>query len=215
MVRGLFYWYASGMISLGLALLLSIHPGGRDANGCHVCRTDCEAKGYKTGERHCHGEPKLGSKPGTAPKSEPKPEAPPKLRHGQKAYVEKVIDGDTLKVRVGEHRYSLRIQGIDCPESKPNAKCKRDVDNACEAQIPKGRDASKFAAKLVKQKTVTLEATSGEGELDHGRYGRPLAYVRLDDGRDFGLEMVKHGCADYGWKYPHPRSAQYVAAMPK
>ena len=30
------------------------HPGGRDANGCHVCRTNCEKWGHRYGERHCH-----------------------------------------------------------------------------------------------------------------------------------------------------------------
>lgn len=32
-------------------------------------------------------------------------------------------------------------------------------------------------------------------------------YVRLDDGRDFGLVLVTGLCEDFSWKYPHPRSA--------
>ena len=30
------------------------HPGGRTADGCHVCRTNCDKHGLQTGERHCH-----------------------------------------------------------------------------------------------------------------------------------------------------------------
>ncbi len=46
----------------------------------------------------------------------------------QDAYVEKVTDGDTIKVRLlpsGE-KITVRLLGIDCPESHKNAKCKRD-----------------------------------------------------------------------------------------
>jgi len=46
---------------LAIALLFSFmpiianaHPGGKDANGCHVCRTNCEKWGLRYGERHCH-----------------------------------------------------------------------------------------------------------------------------------------------------------------
>jgi endonuclease G len=30
------------------------HPGGRDANGCHICRSNCEIYNLAAGERHCH-----------------------------------------------------------------------------------------------------------------------------------------------------------------
>lgn len=33
---------------------VSAHPGGRDANGCHVCRSNCAKHGLQTGEKHCH-----------------------------------------------------------------------------------------------------------------------------------------------------------------
>lgn len=31
------------------------HPGGTDANGGHVCRTNCDSWGYEYGEYHTHG----------------------------------------------------------------------------------------------------------------------------------------------------------------
>jgi endonuclease YncB( thermonuclease family) len=123
-----------------------------------------------------------------------------------------VDDGDTIKVRLlpsGE-KQTVRIQGIDCPESHVNAKCKRGPKEGrhdCAWQVPRGLKASKRAAELMKQKTVYLECA---GKCTKVRYGRDLRYVRLEDGRDFGLIMIKEGlCEDYGWKYPHPRGGEY------
>lgn len=33
---------------------IKAHPGRTDANGCHVCRTNCDKWGLSTGEYHCH-----------------------------------------------------------------------------------------------------------------------------------------------------------------
>lgn len=47
-----------GMMICILVLCPSViqaHPGNTDASGCHVCRTNCEKWGLKTGEYHCHG----------------------------------------------------------------------------------------------------------------------------------------------------------------
>lgn len=32
------------------------HPGRTDSNGCHTCRSNCEAWGLHTGEYHCHNQ---------------------------------------------------------------------------------------------------------------------------------------------------------------
>ena len=32
------------------------HSGGLADDGCHFCRTDCEALGFEPDKRHCHGE---------------------------------------------------------------------------------------------------------------------------------------------------------------
>ena len=134
-----------------------------------------------------------------------------------KAYVEKVVDGDTIKVRVlnqGNKIHTIRITGIDCPESHKNKKCKRDGQQGrrgCDWQVPRGLEASRGAAKLLKHKTVTLECG---GKCKKGGYGRHLRYVRLDDGSDYGLRMVRDGyCEDFGWKYPHPRDKTYKSTQ--
>src|SRR5690606_24025046 len=103
----------------------------------------------------------------------------------------------------------LRILGIDCPESRPNTKCRKT--KSCAAEVPRGKLATRRTADLAPVGArVTVEAGKGEGPLELDRYRRPLGYVRLEDGRDLGLVLVREGlCADYGWKYPHARMEQY------
>ncbi|MDF1564660.1 MAG: thermonuclease family protein [Deltaproteobacteria bacterium] len=197
-------------LSNAIAGLALAHPGGRDAEGCHTCRTKCEQYGLSAGERHCHGEGEA------APPAPARPElraTPRAASHGtslELAYVDKVLDGDTIKVRAGGEKLTIRVLGIDCPESKRNRKCKADK-TGCAWQIPWGMKAAKRAAALLKHQQVTLEC---EGKCGAGRFGRPLRYVRLPDGRDFGQVMIEEGfCADYGWKYPHPRGRAYRRAQ--
>jgi hypothetical protein len=42
------------LMILTLPSLALASPGGTDALGCHVCRTNCAKYGLETGERHCH-----------------------------------------------------------------------------------------------------------------------------------------------------------------
>jgi endonuclease YncB( thermonuclease family) len=197
---------------LGLSASAFAHPGPvSPKDGCHVCRNHCERYGIPPG-RHCHPErlarqqerEQDAGRTGSGKAAQrPDPLA------GRKAYVEKVVDGDTLKVRVdGGLRVTVRVLGIDCPESHANEKCARDGRQGrkgCAEQVPLGLEASRRAAALLKHRTVTLE-----GPTKRDLYGRTLAYVRLPDGRDFGALMVKDGlCEDFGWKYPHPRMKEY------
>jgi micrococcal nuclease len=121
-----------------------------------------------------------------------------------------ITDADTIKVSRDGQETTVRVLGIDCPESKPNSKCRRDGRKGrpgCAEQVPRGKAATKRARELLEGATVTLEC---DGECKPGVYGRALRYIRLSDGRDYGLVMVKAGlCEDYGWKYPHPRMKSY------
>lgn len=127
---------------------------------------------------------------------------------GARAYVDKITDGDTLVVRVADQKVKVRVLGIDCPESHRNPKCEqagRSGRPGCAEQIPRGLKAAQRAAELMKHQTVTLE-----GPISRDRNGRTLAYIRLPDGRDYGLLTIREGlCEDYGWKYPHPRMGTY------
>jgi micrococcal nuclease len=128
------------------------------------------------------------------------------------AAVVHVVDGDTIDVQLssGKRRVRVRLLGIDCPESHVNERCTREAlrgGQTCAAQIPLGRAAARRTAQLASRRSVTLEP---DGAQLHDRYGRLLAYVRLPDGSDLGLTLLREGfCSDYSASYPHPRAARY------
>ena len=176
------------------------HPGKRDDAGGHTCRTSCGKWDLETGQYHLHDA-----------------QASVRQREPVAAYVEKVVDGDTLEVRLigekGAPRKRVRLLGLDCPESHDNRKCASEGRRglmSCDEQVPLGVAAGKAAAAIVKQQKVSLRADGPDRE---DRYGRLLAYVETDAGVDLGLALIRGGhCQDYGWRFPHPRQKAYVAA---
>jgi micrococcal nuclease len=124
--------------------------------------------------------------------------------------VDRVVDGDTVRVFLDGQSVSVRMIGINTPETvKPGS----DVE--CF-----GPEASDFAKDLLDGATVTLEYDDSQGRLD--RYDRTLAYVwrELPDGtlRLFNLESVtggfayqrQYGSASYAWQ-PEFEQAQRTA----
>jgi len=105
--------------------------------------------------------------------------------------VERVVDGDTLKLSDSER---VRLIGIDTPESKDNAKLRKDSkrtgQNAKEI-IEMGKRAADFTRKLVDGKEVKLEFDVSQRD----KYGRLLAYVYLIDGTFVNAEIIKQGFA--------------------
>jgi micrococcal nuclease len=101
------------------------------------------------------------------------------------ARVARVIDGDTIAVRVdGGHERSVRLLGIDTPEThRPGTPIE------CG-----GPEASANMARLAPPGTaVALERDPSQDRVD--RYGRLLAYVRLPDGRLAEEEQLTAGWA--------------------
>lgn len=182
------------------------HPGGTDADGCHVCHKECARWDETAGTRHCHGEENEQKQ--TVQKTE---EAQPRPK--KRVRVRRVIDGDTIEVvTLGDDpvEITVRLKGIDCPESHRNAKCIRDGD--CDTDAPKGKAASRKMTDLVAGEIVTLHSAKSTFEKD--RYGRLLAYVHLG-GTDVGLHLIRGGyCHDFSDSYPHPRQKQYREAEP-
>lgn len=79
--------------------------------------------------------------------------------------VDRVVDGDTVKVTIGGEQVSVRLIGIDTPETvKPNT----------EVQCF-GPEASAFADQQLTGQRVVLELDDSQGRFD--RYDRLLAYV--------------------------------------
>jgi endonuclease YncB( thermonuclease family) len=144
---------------------------------------------------------------------------PDPLPDGTRVKVERVIDGDTFVASLPSgHELKVRVLGLDTPESKRNAKARRDADRestSVTTQITLGSAAHDAATKLLSGKRVRLEAAKPDTPLRTDKYGRTLAYVRMRNGRDFGEEIIRKGFGEcYGWAISHPREARYARARP-
>ena len=96
------------------------------------------------------------------------------------AYVTRVVDGDTVEVRLDGEEEDVRYIGVDTPETvKPGA----PVD--CF-----GPQASSFNHRLVERRQVRLVF----GAERRDQYGRLLAYVYLGD-RFVNAELIRRGLA--------------------
>lgn len=127
-----------------------------------------------------------------APKPEPKPEPTPepdKVLYD----VVRVVDGDTIKVVFEGKEESVRLIGIDTPESVHSDPSK---NTEC------GRIASAFTKERLEGKKIELEFDVQQ--RDH--YGRLLAYVWLD-GVMFNKTLLEAGMAQIS---TYPPNTKYV-----
>lgn len=115
------------------------------------------------------------------PKRQPPPE--PGYYH-----VIQILDGDTLSVNMNGGEETIRLIGVDTPETHHPRK-------AVECF---GKAASKFTSEVVGQNSVRLEADPLSTNRD--RYDRLLRYVYLPDGLLVNLEIINSG---YGFAYTH------------
>ena len=123
---------------------------------------------------------------------------------GSGARVVRVVDGDTIRVSAGGREQSVRLLGIDTPETH-----RPGVAIECG-----GPEASRSMERLAPPGTdVTLEPDPGQDRVD--RYGRLLAYVRLPDGRLAEDAQVLAGWATvYVFEgRPVSRDAQFRRSM--
>lgn len=101
-------------------------------------------------------------------------------RQSQRARVVRVIDGDTVVVKVDRKRKTLRIIGIDTPESvHPQKRVE------CYA-----KRASKVSRRRLLGKTVNLVYDVQQTD----KYKRTLAYIELGR-RDYGQWLLENGYA--------------------
>lgn len=113
-----------------------------------------------------------------------------------------VTDGDTLKINIDGQVETIRVIGINTPETvHPN----KPVE--CF-----GREASAKAKSLLSASRVTIFYDQSQGERD--KYGRLLVYVTLEDGQDFGETMIKEGFAyESTYNVPYEKQSLYKAAQ--
>lgn len=146
----------------------------------------------------------------------PAPRPPSRLRFS--AYVTGVVDGDTVKVRRGFRRYTIRLIGIDTPETKkPGTPIECGGREATSRMYRLGftrpRDADRDGlydrnggeGRRVK---VTTDPTQDQRD----RYGRLLAYVASARG-SFAAAQLSGGWASvYVFEDPFEQLATFQAA---
>jgi micrococcal nuclease len=108
--------------------------------------------------------------------------------------VTKVVDGDTISVSMNGTTETIRMIGLDTPET---------VDPRKTVQCF-GLEASDKAKSLLTGKKVRLVADESQGERD--KYGRLLRYVFLEDGTNFDKLMIEEG---YGHEHTYNLPYQY------
>jgi micrococcal nuclease len=97
--------------------------------------------------------------------------------------VTKVIDGDTIKVEINGKNETVRLIGIDSPET---------TDPRRSIQCF-GKEASDKAKEILINKNIFLEKDPTQGDKD--KYSRLLRFVFLEDGTNFNKFMVSEGYA--------------------
>lgn len=101
------------------------------------------------------------------------------LENFEKVSVERVVDGDTIKLSTGE---KVRLILVNCPESV-------HADESKNTEF--GKIASDYTKGILEGQTVYLEKDVSETD----QYGRLLRYVYLEDGTFFNEQLVKEGYA--------------------
>ncbi len=118
------------------------------------------------------------------------------LSEGMSVSVVEVVDGDTFKVQAGNRELTVRLIGVDTPETVHPSK---PVEYY-------GKQASDFLKNLLQNQTVRLYFD----ERKTDSYGRVLAYVYLHDTL-VNVKMIQEG---YGYAYtrfPFVRLDEFIA----
>lgn len=109
--------------------------------------------------------------------------------------VNRVVDGDTLKIILNGQEETVRVIGIDTPET---------VDSRKPIECF-GREASSKMNSLVEGKEVELQEDPAQ---ERDKYDRLLRYVHMN-GQDIGAKMIREGYAFSYKSFPHPRLEKY------
>jgi micrococcal nuclease len=115
--------------------------------------------------------------------------------------VVRVVDGDTVVLAGPDKPVTVRLIGVDTPETvHPNKPVERF-----------GREASAFLKTLIGGKLVRVEYEPGPSRLD--KYGRTLAYLYLEPGGLFvNREIIARGYGHAYTKYPFAFQDDFRAA---
>jgi micrococcal nuclease len=121
--------------------------------------------------------------------------------HGR-FFVTRVVDGDTIKVLIDGDEESVRLIGVDTPETvHPN----KPVE--CF-----GKEASAYVKKELEGTYIGLEEDSSQGDVDG--YDRLLRYIFTEDGMNFNEILVFEGYAyEYTYDTPYMYQEEFKKAQ--
>jgi micrococcal nuclease len=106
-----------------------------------------------------------------------------------RAFVTRIIDGDTLHILLHGREQTVRLLLVDTPEThKPNTPVQ-----------PLGPEAEAFTRCMAEGKHVEIERDIGGDARD--KYGRLLYYVYVD-GISIQEELLRHGLARVAYAFP-------------
>jgi len=113
-----------------------------------------------------------------------------------------VVDGDTAKINIEGDIYTLRIIGLNTPETV-------DPRTGIECY---GKEASNRAKELLTNQSVKLEIDLTQTIRD--KYNRLLVYVKLPNGDNFSEVMIKEGYAfEYTFSKPYKYQPEFRKAQ--
>ena len=110
----------------------------------------------------------------------------------------RVVDGDTIEVKIGEKVESVRLIGIDAPEMNEETK-----ERAIESK--------QYLENLLKNQKIYLE--KDETQDDRDVYNRLLRYVYLRDRTLINKKMIEADMADeYTFIHPYKYQREFKEA---
>lgn len=128
--------------------------------------------------------------------------APPRAAAAVPVQVVEVVDGDTVKVLQAGREVTVRLIGMDTPETKDPRKPVQCF----------GPQASAQATRLMAGRSLWLTRDPSQAATD--KYGRELAYAWLPDGTFYDWRMIRDGFArEYTYHAAYTYQAQFVAAQ--
>jgi len=127
----------------------------------------------------------------------------PSVTTNTKTYtVIQVVDGDTIKVSMDGVKKTIRLIGLDTPET---------VDPRKPVECF-GKEATNKMLELLRSKTVLLGEDQSQGDKD--KYGRLLRYVFLPDGTNVNKELIQQGFAyEYTYDLPYKYQDEFKEAQ--
>ena len=108
--------------------------------------------------------------------------------HAGEYQVSRIIDGDTIQVKKGAIKLTVRLVGIDAPEVSHKKN---------EPGQPFSQQSTKYLAKIALNRSADVKSYGAD------RYGRVLGEIFVD-GNNVNLEMLKAGLAEVYRGTPAP-----------